>query len=84
MDEVILHSNNLNIGKDVFVVKEDSVIIPRKVYENLLEELESLRETLEIMTDKELMSDIKESLEQFEKGEYEVIKSKEELDKLFE
>ncbi|MFQ6120924.1 MAG: hypothetical protein ACE5KE_13705 [Methanosarcinales archaeon] len=69
---------------DVFVVKEDSVIIPRKVYENLLEELESLRETLEIMTDKELMSDIKESLEQFEKGEYEVIKSKEELDKLFE
>jgi|SRR5579863_69158 len=44
-------------------------ILPYDVYQSLLEKLESLQETLEIMQDEELMASLREGIEAMERGE---------------
>jgi antitoxin YefM len=44
-------------------------IMPHYVYKALLETIESLDETLEIMKDAELMAGLRESIQQMERGE---------------
>ena len=44
-------------------------ILPYDVYQSLLDNLESLEETLEIMQDEELMAALREGIEAMERGE---------------
>lgn len=49
--------------------KKVMAILPYYTYKALIETLESLQETLEIMSDPELMADLRESIQQMERGE---------------
>lgn len=49
--------------------KKVMAILPYYTYKALLETIESLHETLEIMKDTELMAELRESIQQMERGE---------------
>jgi PHD/YefM family antitoxin component YafN of YafNO toxin-antitoxin module len=49
--------------------KKVMAILPYYTYKALLETIESLQETLEIMKDPELMAGLRESIQQMERGE---------------
>lgn len=49
--------------------KKVMAILPYYTYKALLETIESLHETLDIMKDPELMAELRESIQQIERGE---------------
>lgn len=62
---------------------EQDVVLRKEDFESLIGELESLTETIEILSDRGLMEQIRESEKDIGKGNIFEIKSEEELNKLF-
>lgn len=63
--------------------EDNKVIIDKDKFEGFLSEIESVIETLEIVSDTELVSQIEKSLEDFRKGRVVRIKDKEDFNKIF-
>lgn len=62
---------------------EQDVVLRKDDFESLIGELESLTETIEILSDRDLMGQIRESEKDIEKGDIFEIKSEEDLNNLF-
>lgn len=70
---------------DLIKVEEfdNKVIIPKADFEKIIADVESLMETVEILSDKELIEQIKESERDIKDGKVKEIKSKKDIDALF-
>jgi PHD/YefM family antitoxin component YafN of YafNO toxin-antitoxin module len=62
---------------------EQDVVLRKEDFESLIGEVESLTETIEILSDRDLMEQVRESEKDIGKGNIFEIKSEEELDNLF-
>jgi len=62
---------------------EQDVVLRKDDFESLIGEMESLTETIEILSDRDLMGQIRESEKDIEKGNIFEIKSEEDLNNLF-
>jgi PHD/YefM family antitoxin component YafN of YafNO toxin-antitoxin module len=62
---------------------EQDVVLRKDDFESLIGEMESLTETIEILSDRVLMEQIRESEKDIGKGNIFEIKSEEELNNLF-
>ena len=62
---------------------EQDVVLRKEDFESLIGEMESLTETIEILSDRVLMEQIRESEKDIGKGNIFEIKSEEELNNLF-
>ena len=62
---------------------EQDVVLRKDDFESLIGEMESLTETIEILSDRDLMGQIRESEKDIEKGSVFEIKSEEDLNNLF-
>ncbi|CAD6494310.1 MAG: hypothetical protein EMLJLAPB_00761 [Candidatus Argoarchaeum ethanivorans] len=62
---------------------EENVVLRKADFENLIGVVESLTETLEILSDKNLMKQIKESEKDIEEGKTFEIKTEDDLNNLF-
>ena len=62
---------------------EQDVVLRKEDFESLMGEMESLTETIEILSDRVLMEQIRESEKDIGKGNIFEIKSEEELNNLF-
>ncbi|MEA1894235.1 MAG: hypothetical protein U9N36_03340 [Euryarchaeota archaeon] len=62
---------------------EQEILLRKEDFESLIGEMESLTETIEILSDRGLMEQIRESEKDIGKGNIFEIKSEEELNKLF-
>lgn len=60
-----------------------NVVMTKEDFDELMSEIESLIETAEILSDKNLVKQIKESERDIEEGEVSEIKTKEDLKELF-
>ncbi|CAD7775925.1 hypothetical protein AIOGIFDO_01863 [Candidatus Methanoperedenaceae archaeon GB37] len=60
-----------------------NIVLRKEDFESLIGEMESLMETIEILSDKDLMEQIKESEKDIREGNTFVIKSEEDLNNLF-
>ncbi len=60
-----------------------NVVLRKEDFESLIGEMESLMETIEILSDKDLMEQIRESEKDIREGNIFVIKSEEDLNNLF-
>ncbi|VVB88837.1 Uncharacterised protein [uncultured archaeon] len=70
---------------DLIKVEEfdNKVIIPKEDFEKIIADVESLMETVEILSDNELVEQIKESERNIKEGKIKEIKSKKDIDALF-
>jgi PHD/YefM family antitoxin component YafN of YafNO toxin-antitoxin module len=70
---------------DLIKVEEvdNKVIIPKEDFEKIIADVDSLIETVEILSDKELIEQIKESERNIREGKVKEIKSKKDIDALF-
>lgn len=70
---------------DLIKVEEvdNKVIIPKEDFEKIIADVDSLIETVEILSDKELIQQIKESERDIKEGKVKEIKSKKDIDALF-
>ncbi len=70
---------------DLIKVEEvdNKVIIPKEDFEKIIADVDSLIETVEILSDKELIEQIKESERDIKEGKVKEIKSKKDIDALF-
>ena len=70
---------------DLIKVEEvdNKVIIPKEDFEKIIADMDSLIETVEILSDKELIEQIKESERDIKEGKIKEIKSKKDIDALF-
>ncbi len=70
---------------DLIKVEEvdNKVIIPKEDFEKIIADVDSLIETVEILSDKELIEQIKESERNIKEGKVKEIKSKKDIDVLF-
>ncbi len=70
---------------DLIKVEEidNKVIIPKEDFEKIIAEVDSLIETVEILSDEELIEQIKESERNIKEGKVKEIKSKKDIDALF-
>lgn len=70
---------------DLIKVEEvdNKVIIPKEDFEKIIADVDSLIETVEILSDKELIEQIKESERNIKEGKVKEIKSKKDIDALF-
>ena len=62
---------------------EGNVVMTKEDFDELISEIESLIETVEILSDKNLVKQIKESERDIEEGRVSEIKTKEDLKELF-
>lgn len=62
---------------------EENVVLRKADFENLIDVVESLMETLEILSDKNLMKQIRESETDIEEGKTFEIKTEDDLNNLF-
>ena len=62
---------------------EENVVLRKEDFENLIGEMESLMETLEILSDEKLMKQIRESEKEIKEGNISEIKTDEDLNNLF-
>lgn len=62
---------------------EENVVLRKADFENLIDVVESLMETLEILSDKNLMKQIRESEKDIEEGKTFEIKTEDDLNNLF-
>jgi len=62
---------------------DNKVIIPKEDFEKIIADVDSLIETIEILSDKELIEQIKESERNIKAGKVKEIKSKKDIDALF-
>ena len=62
---------------------DNKVIIPKDDFEKIIANVDSLIETLEILSDKELLKQLKESEKDIRNGRVKEIKSKKDIDALF-
>ncbi len=62
---------------------EENVVLRKADFENLIGVVESLMETIEILSDKNLMKQIRESEKDIEEGETFEIKTEDDLNNLF-
>ncbi len=70
---------------DLIKVEEvdNKVIIPKEDFEKIIANMDSLIETVEILSDEEFMEQIKESERNIKEGKIKEIKSKKDIDALF-
>lgn len=70
---------------DLIKVEEvdNKVIIPKEDFEKIIADVDSLIETVEILSDKKLIEQIKESERNIKEGKVKEIKSKKDIDALF-
>lgn len=70
---------------DLIKVEEvdNKVIIPKEDFEKIIADVDSLIETVEILSDKELIEQIKGSERDIKEGKVKEIKSKKDIDALF-
>ena len=70
---------------DLIKVEEvnNKVIIPKEDFEKIIADVDSLIETVEILSDEELIAQIKESERNIKEGKVKEIKSKKDIDALF-
>ncbi len=70
---------------DLIKVEEidNKVIIPKEDFEKIIADVDSLIETIEILSDKELIVQIKESERNIKEGKVKELKSKKDIDALF-
>ena len=70
---------------DLIKVEEvdNKVIIPKEDFEKIIADVDSLIETVEILSDRELIEQIKESERNIKEGKVKEIKSKKDIDALF-
>ena len=70
---------------DVVRIKEveENVVLRKEDFENLIWEMESLMETIEILSDKDLMEQIIESEKDIKGGKIFKIKTEDDLNNLF-
>ncbi len=70
---------------DLIKVEEvdNKVIIPKEDFEKIIADVDSLIETVEILSDEELIEQIKESERNIKEGKVKEIKSKKDIDALF-
>ncbi len=70
---------------DLIKVEEidNKVIIPKEDFEKIIADVDSLIETVEILSDQELIEQIKESERNIKEGKVKEIKSKKDIDALF-
>lgn len=70
---------------DLIKVEEvdNKVIILKEDFEKIIADVDSLIETVEILSDKELIEQIKESERDIKEGKIKEIKSKKDIDALF-
>jgi PHD/YefM family antitoxin component YafN of YafNO toxin-antitoxin module len=79
----------VNVGSDkmVNVVRikevEENVVLRKADFENLIDVVESLMETIEVLSDKNLMKQIRESETDIEEGKTFEIKTEDDLNTLF-
>ncbi|CAD7766660.1 MAG: hypothetical protein DNFNHJIP_00058 [Candidatus Argoarchaeum ethanivorans] len=62
---------------------EENVVLRKADFENLIDVVESLMETIEVLSDKNLMKQIKESETDIEEGKTFKIKTEDDLNNLF-
>ncbi len=62
---------------------DDNIIISNEDFEELIDELESLKETIEILSDENLMEQIRNSEKDIKEGRVSDIKSADDLRRLF-
>lgn len=62
---------------------EENVVLRKADFENLIDVVESLMETIEVLSDKNLMKQIKESETDIEEGKTFEIKTEDDLNNLF-
>lgn len=62
---------------------DNKVMLQKEDFEKILADIQSLIETVEILSDKELMDQIKESEKQAKEGKVKEIRSKDDLNSLF-
>ena len=62
---------------------EENVVLRKADFENLIDVVESLMETLETLSDKNLMKQIRESEKDIEEGKTFEIKTEDDLNNLF-
>ena len=62
---------------------EENVVLRKADFENLIDVVESLMETLEVLSDKNLMEQIRESETDIEEGKTFEIKTEDDLNNLF-
>jgi len=72
-DKITYLPEQFDLKPEAITITKDGkpimTILPYDVYQSLLEKLESLQETLEIMQDEELMASLREGIEAMERGE---------------
>ncbi|MBA7541889.1 hypothetical protein ES705_34205 [subsurface metagenome] len=70
---------------DIIKLKEEKgeVVISKEDFEGLISEVESLIETVEILSDENLMKQMRESEKDLKEGKVREIKSTEDLGRLF-
>ena len=51
-------------------MESETISLSKKEYEDMLEYMERMRETIEVLSDKETVRKLNEALERIEKGEF--------------
>jgi len=62
---------------------DNKVIMPKEDFEKIIADVESLMETVEILSDKDLIEQLKESEKNIKDGKVKKIKSNKDIDALF-
>ncbi|VVB60494.1 Uncharacterised protein [uncultured archaeon] len=62
---------------------DNKVMLQKEDFEKIISEVDDLIETLEVLSDKELMEQIRESEKQIKEGKIKEIKAKSDIDALF-
>jgi PHD/YefM family antitoxin component YafN of YafNO toxin-antitoxin module len=62
---------------------DNKVIMPKEDFEKIIADVESLMETVEILSDKDLIEQLKESEKNIKDGKVKKIKSKKDIEALF-
>ena len=62
---------------------DNKVIMPKEDFEKIIADVESLMETVEILSDKDLIEQLKESEKNIKDGKVKKIKSKKDIETLF-
>lgn len=78
----------MNVGEKMEIEKREYIkgVVASAVYRDMVklrEEMDAIIETLEIMSDEELMEGIRRSKEDLKAGRYKELKSVEELDEIW-
>lgn len=56
--------------KIITFMESDTISLSKKEYEDMLEYMERMRETIEVLSNKETIRKLNEALERIEKGEF--------------